>query len=93
MKKKCVFLLCAFLKIFFTCYRPPYPKGQMSFRHHLASVVRRRTVVLKHFAFKSSPLKLHGQLEPNFARMILICSTKIAHFILIRKKLPSQAFM
>ena len=51
-------------------FSSPDPKGQVSYCHHLASVVvvvRRPSSVVRRKLFqKSSPLKLPDQLEPNF---------------------------
>jgi hypothetical protein len=49
-------------------------KGQVSYCHDLASVVRRRPSVVRRkrlSTFKSSPLKPQNQIKPNLAGMIL----------------------
>jgi hypothetical protein len=51
-------------------FSSPDPKGQVSFCHHFASVIRPSTINKK-----SSPLKPLGQLRPNFGGMVLGRST------------------
>jgi hypothetical protein len=55
----------------YNCYiiSSPDPKGQVSYCHHLASVVCR-----KHFQ-KFSPLKLLDQWKPNLVRIITTVSS------------------
>ena len=68
-----------YLKTPFTViFSSPGPKGQVSFSHHLASVVRRPSSVVRrpssvvvNFYKKSSPLKLLGQIKPNLATIII----------------------
>ena len=49
-------------------FSSPGPKSQMSFSHHLASVVCK-------LLQKSSPLKLLGQISPNLATIIIRVSS------------------
>ena len=65
--------------IFNFIFSSPGPKGQVSLCHHLASIVVRRlssSVVCRRKLFQeSSPLKLLGQILPNFNWMFLRVSS------------------
>ena len=56
-------------------FSSPGPKGQVSYCHHLASVV----VVGRKFFQKSSPLKLLDQLKPNLVWII----TRVSSFKIV----------
>ena len=53
-------------------FSSPDPKGQVSYCHHLASVivVRRPSVVRRKLFQKSSPLKVQDQRKPNLVWII-----------------------
>jgi hypothetical protein len=70
------FLISIWFKfmIMWLFFSSPGPKGQVSYCHHLASVVVRRKLFQR-----SSPLKLLDQLEPNLVWII----TRVSSFKLV----------
>ena len=57
----------------------PDPKGQVSYSHHLASVVRPSSVIRRKLFQKSSPLKVLDQWKPNLVWII----TRVSSFKIV----------
>ena len=81
------FFICCSKKVCFSFFSSPFLKGNVSFCHHLASVVNVRRKLFQ----RSSPLKLLNQLQPNFSWMILrVFRIKIVFYLLFpQKRWPS----